>query len=276
MSILTAESRQAANSSGHAVDVKLNLPPVLRKSRQKEEVTSKSPKISADSILEALSTARAPLSPADLAERLALQSDDDHVDIQRAGRGTGAGRPAGAQPRGPAAHRCARQPALRAGAGPPRRLRFPDPRRRRAGPLAVRARDEQGAARRPRAGTDHRHRPPRSPRGRDRRGHRAPDQQAGRPPPERARRDDRRPRGPADQARHPGPARRRPDGRARAGGRRRDPAAAAALRAARRSRDRGARRDRRPGHGDRDRGAQVRRAARVSGGDARAGASAAR
>jgi ribonuclease R len=56
-------------------------------------VTSKSPKTSADAILDALSSARAPLSPADLAERLALQSDEErsafnaHVEeLERAGR----------------------------------------------------------------------------------------------------------------------------------------------------------------------------------------------
>jgi ribonuclease R len=56
-------------------------------------VTSKSPKTSADSILDALSAARAPLSPADLAERLALRSDEErsafnaHVEeLERSGR----------------------------------------------------------------------------------------------------------------------------------------------------------------------------------------------
>jgi ribonuclease R len=56
-------------------------------------VTSKSTKIGADAILEALTVARAPLTPVDLAERLALRDDDDRTafnaqveELERAGR----------------------------------------------------------------------------------------------------------------------------------------------------------------------------------------------
>jgi len=56
-------------------------------------VTPKSPKIGADSILEALSAARAPLTPADLAERLSLHTDEARSafnaqveELERAGR----------------------------------------------------------------------------------------------------------------------------------------------------------------------------------------------
>jgi ribonuclease R len=56
-------------------------------------VTSRTHKIGADAILEALTVARAPLTPADLAERLALRDDDDRSafnaqleELERAGR----------------------------------------------------------------------------------------------------------------------------------------------------------------------------------------------
>jgi heptosyltransferase I len=56
-------------------------------------VTPKTPKIGADSILEALAAARAPLTPADLAERLALQTDEARSafnaqveELERSGR----------------------------------------------------------------------------------------------------------------------------------------------------------------------------------------------
>ena len=56
-------------------------------------MTPKSPKIGADSILEALSAARAPLTPADLAERLALHTEEARSafnaqveELERAGR----------------------------------------------------------------------------------------------------------------------------------------------------------------------------------------------
>ena len=61
--------------------------------RQKEEVNSKTPKQSAEAILEALTAARAPLTPADLAERLGVHDDEAlsafHAqveELERAGR----------------------------------------------------------------------------------------------------------------------------------------------------------------------------------------------
>ncbi|HET9024571.1 MAG TPA: ribonuclease R, partial [Burkholderiaceae bacterium] len=56
-------------------------------------MTPKSPKLSPEAILEALSAARAPLTPSDLAERLAVRTDEDRLafnaqveELERAGR----------------------------------------------------------------------------------------------------------------------------------------------------------------------------------------------